>query len=483
MSAASSSPSTRRSSTSATASASVTPSANATSSSAPFSVSQTFSAVPDPTPPALPTGGPPPPTRTAARSPLPSSIVLYTFLATLILLLGVSSAIVARSLLLRRRHRRMAEEAIANGTWVPPAPRVKVDLRKKPRLWDASLAPPMNVPVRGGGGEGEKDEWEAIMRPIPSRAHPTLLFSLLPRSLPASLPPRSLPSASPQSPVLAFPHPHIFIATSFLSASASPLPAFSSLHTHARSPPPHLPPSAFAFAFPSLTPPPQPFAASYTPPSPSHAPPPYTACLPSTSAASSPSPAHPPANANALNGKAADAQPELELEQPRVRVAVLIAMPMPPPTSSSQLSLPPPPTPRAPLTRLEHQRRSARRGRMLPQLESVAPPWSRWSPLSDSYTSRHRVEEPVRDIRLTAESASALTAAYERRGRSRVSARGGAARGASARRRVRGSAIWTASDLGVASPARQRVSDGRHHLGSKYVMLFSRGFLHKLTFN
>ncbi|KAJ6569821.1 hypothetical protein DFH09DRAFT_1080547 [Mycena vulgaris] len=58
----------------------------------------------------------------------------------------------------------MVEEAIANGTWVPSAPRVKVDLRKKPRLWDAYLAPPVNVPVGGvggGGGEGEMDEWEA----------------------------------------------------------------------------------------------------------------------------------------------------------------------------------------------------------------------------------------------------------------------------------------------------------------------------------
>ncbi|KAJ7021170.1 hypothetical protein C8F04DRAFT_1141768, partial [Mycena alexandri] len=99
----------------------------------------------------------------------------YTFLATLILLLAVSSAIVVRSLLLRRRHRRMVAEAIANGTWVPPAPRLRVDLRKKPRLWDAFLAPPPVVPIPssssanagggvGGMGEGEgKDEWDAIM--------------------------------------------------------------------------------------------------------------------------------------------------------------------------------------------------------------------------------------------------------------------------------------------------------------------------------
>ncbi|KAJ7364522.1 hypothetical protein DFH08DRAFT_1016937 [Mycena albidolilacea] len=111
---------------------------------------------------------------------------VYTFLATLILL-GVSSAIVVRSLRLRRRHRRMVAEAIANGTWLPPAPRVKVDLRKKPRLWDTWVAPPLNAaPGPGGAGadgllspganaqahagggakgdaSGEKDKWDAII--------------------------------------------------------------------------------------------------------------------------------------------------------------------------------------------------------------------------------------------------------------------------------------------------------------------------------
>lgn len=81
----------------------------------------------------------------------------------------------------------MVAEAIANGTWLPPAPRVKVDLRKKPRLWDAWVAPPLNAaPGAGGPGadgllspgadaqahasggakgdaSGEKDEWDAIM--------------------------------------------------------------------------------------------------------------------------------------------------------------------------------------------------------------------------------------------------------------------------------------------------------------------------------
>ncbi|KAJ7450871.1 hypothetical protein FB451DRAFT_1410195 [Mycena latifolia] len=86
-----------------------------------------------------------------------AQLYLYTFLATLILLLGVSPVIVLRSLLLLRRRRRMVEAAIADGTWVPPAPRVKVDLRKKPRLWDAYLAPPIVPGARGAGESVEKD--------------------------------------------------------------------------------------------------------------------------------------------------------------------------------------------------------------------------------------------------------------------------------------------------------------------------------------
>ncbi|KAL1682935.1 hypothetical protein EV122DRAFT_249098 [Schizophyllum commune] len=68
-----------------------------------------------------------------------ASLYLYTFLATLILLLGVSAAIVIRSLILRRRHRALVEEAIRNGTWIPPATRPRVDLSKKPKLHEAFL--------------------------------------------------------------------------------------------------------------------------------------------------------------------------------------------------------------------------------------------------------------------------------------------------------------------------------------------------------
>ncbi|GJE89118.1 hypothetical protein PsYK624_052120 [Phanerochaete sordida] len=68
-----------------------------------------------------------------------ASLYLYTFLVTLVLLLTVSGAIVTRSVVLRRRHRRLVEEAIRNGTYVPPASRTRRRLGEKPVLHDAFL--------------------------------------------------------------------------------------------------------------------------------------------------------------------------------------------------------------------------------------------------------------------------------------------------------------------------------------------------------
>ncbi|KAF8624319.1 hypothetical protein AX15_005948 [Amanita polypyramis BW_CC] len=90
--------------------------------------------------------GQPPPTPTGSSNggslATSATLYLYTFLATLVLLLIVSAAIVVRSFILRRRHRRAIEEAIRNGT-LPTVlaagfgHRPRVDLSKKPRLWDA----------------------------------------------------------------------------------------------------------------------------------------------------------------------------------------------------------------------------------------------------------------------------------------------------------------------------------------------------------
>lgn len=88
-----------------------------------------------------------------------ASLYLYTFLATLVLLLGVSAAIVVRSLILRRRHRRMIEEAIRNGTYVPPNvlanSRGRIDPAKKPKLWEAA--------VFESEWKGKEGEWSDIL--------------------------------------------------------------------------------------------------------------------------------------------------------------------------------------------------------------------------------------------------------------------------------------------------------------------------------
>lgn len=100
-----------------------------------------------------------------------AALYLYTFLATLFLLLTVSGVIVIRSFILRRRHRRLVEEAIRNGTWVPPPPLLsartpRVDLSKKPVMWDAYLGSNEPDSHRGsyGGSMSHEDvkDWEAI---------------------------------------------------------------------------------------------------------------------------------------------------------------------------------------------------------------------------------------------------------------------------------------------------------------------------------
>lgn len=110
---------------------------------------------------------------------------VYTFLATLVLLLGVSLAIVLRSLCLRRRHRRMVEEAIRNGTFHPGMLNPTIDARdrwrlrssgavptplEKPGMMEVHLGPPMGYEQyvapgpEGKAGEAgeEEDRWRGI---------------------------------------------------------------------------------------------------------------------------------------------------------------------------------------------------------------------------------------------------------------------------------------------------------------------------------
>ncbi|KAG6884771.1 hypothetical protein C0993_008374 [Termitomyces sp. T159_Od127] len=101
-----------------------------------------------------------------------ATLYLYTFLATLVLLLSVSAAIILRSLYLRRRHQRLVEEAIRNGTWVPPSPNGafpfgnngrRVDLSKKPALWEAFVGSGARHTHRTGKAETVTEwEWDSI---------------------------------------------------------------------------------------------------------------------------------------------------------------------------------------------------------------------------------------------------------------------------------------------------------------------------------
>ncbi|CAL1713107.1 unnamed protein product [Somion occarium] len=72
-------------------------------------------------------------------------LYLFTFLATLFVLLFVSCAIVMRSFFLRRRMRQRIDEAIAAGVLLPPQTGPgsrRRDFGEKPKLWDASLSTP-----------------------------------------------------------------------------------------------------------------------------------------------------------------------------------------------------------------------------------------------------------------------------------------------------------------------------------------------------
>ncbi|KAI0270466.1 hypothetical protein BC834DRAFT_967254 [Gloeopeniophorella convolvens] len=86
----------------------------------------------------------------------PTSLYLYTFVATLSLLFAIFGTLVVRSVRLRRRRNAAILAAIANGTYVPAAARGgkpgDAALAPKPRLWEAHLAPPDADVEKGWGG-------------------------------------------------------------------------------------------------------------------------------------------------------------------------------------------------------------------------------------------------------------------------------------------------------------------------------------------
>ncbi|KAG8898797.1 hypothetical protein FRC01_010759, partial [Tulasnella sp. 417] len=122
-------------------------------------------------------------------------LYLFTFLTTLLLLLGVSCAIIARSVMHRRRYRRRVEEALARGLPLPPdlvqetqeaeanlqlvltgrtrRRKRRPPLGPKPVLWEVSL-----------DDDKGRDDWVGILPVSTTVVHPLPDAPLTPISQP-----------------------------------------------------------------------------------------------------------------------------------------------------------------------------------------------------------------------------------------------------------------------------------------------------------
>ncbi|KAI0712174.1 hypothetical protein C8Q76DRAFT_733713 [Earliella scabrosa] len=162
---------------------------------------------------------------TTGLGPPSSSLYLFTFLATLFLLLAISSAIIMRGIFLRRRFRRRLEEAIAAGVLLSPSddgtggfgsrsPRRKL---QRPTLFDVSVMPPYfststiqdgsweklmpfagNVAAEKPGTEPQPGSDAAQGSPPPRRGHRPTARALLERA--GYLLPRARLRRSPTAP-------------------------------------------------------------------------------------------------------------------------------------------------------------------------------------------------------------------------------------------------------------------------------------------
>ncbi|KAJ6522239.1 hypothetical protein B0H10DRAFT_378527 [Mycena sp. CBHHK59/15] len=75
----------------------------------------------------------------ACGVPSSGTLYLFTFLATLIMLSAVAGAIVVRSMIIRRRQRERINQAVANGTYMSPSHRGRVDINAKPSMYEVCL--------------------------------------------------------------------------------------------------------------------------------------------------------------------------------------------------------------------------------------------------------------------------------------------------------------------------------------------------------
>lgn len=143
-----------------------------------------------------------------------SNLYLYTFLATLLLLLAISVLIVGRSIFIRRRARRLHEEAIRNGT-LPLAGRNTVKFGAKPKLFNVfttrnetpGRSPPDDTPptwanIMPLSASCKKPASLPLQAPAPPSPAPieppsSLLFRLVPQLRPRSRVVTPPPSAHP----------------------------------------------------------------------------------------------------------------------------------------------------------------------------------------------------------------------------------------------------------------------------------------------
>lgn len=95
------------------------------------------------------------------------------FFAVLVIVVCSCSALMTRSFVQRRRHRHLIEEAIRNGTWIPPNGGLNVgvgrgphgwniDMSKKPEIWEMFIKGQNAIESSGPGHVDAEWDWDSI---------------------------------------------------------------------------------------------------------------------------------------------------------------------------------------------------------------------------------------------------------------------------------------------------------------------------------